>query len=61
VGNAAFNSENPANTFDTRNPKKRIDYIFYTTNSIDYIDGKVLTQFGEASDHFPVEMKFKLK
>jgi endonuclease/exonuclease/phosphatase family metal-dependent hydrolase len=61
VGNAAFNSENPANTFDSKNPQKRIDYIFYTSNSIDYIDGKVLTQFGEASDHFPVEMRFKLK
>jgi len=61
VGNAAFNSENPVNTFDSRNPKKRIDYIFYTSNSIDYIGGKVLTQFGEASDHLPVEMRFKLK
>ncbi len=61
VGNAAFNIDNPANTFDSKKPYKRIDYIFYTKNSIDYISGKVLAQFGEASDHLPVEMSFKLK
>ncbi|MCH3884376.1 endonuclease/exonuclease/phosphatase family protein [Tenacibaculum aquimarinum] len=61
VGNAAFNAENPGNTFDSKNPVERIDYIFYTKNSIEYVDGKVLTEFGEASDHIPVEMQFKLK
>ncbi|APG65177.1 endonuclease/exonuclease/phosphatase [Tenacibaculum todarodis] len=61
VGNAAFNTENPGNTFDSKNPIERIDYIFYTKNSIEYVNGKVLTQFGEASDHIPVEMRFKLK
>ncbi|TVZ56782.1 endonuclease/exonuclease/phosphatase family metal-dependent hydrolase [Lutibacter sp. Hel_I_33_5] len=61
VGNAAFNAKNPINTFDSKKPYKRIDYIFYTENSIEYVDGKVLTQFGEASDHLPVQMRFKLK
>ena len=61
IGNAGFNKENPANTFDSRNPHKRIDYIFYTKKSIEYISGKVLTQFGEASDHLPVEMRFRLR
>ena len=61
VGNAAFNKNNISNTFNTKDPFKRIDYIFYTKNSIEYIDGKVLTQFGEASDHLPVQMSFKLK
>ena len=61
VGNAAFNIENPANTFDSKKPFERIDYIFYTNNSIEYISGKVLTEFGEASDHLPVEMSFRLK
>jgi len=61
IGNAAFDKENPENTFDTKNPFERIDYIFYTKNSIEYIDGKVLTEFGEASDHLPIEMQFKLK
>ena len=61
IGNAAFNIENPVNTFDTHKPSKRIDYIFYTKNSIEYIDGKVLSQFEQASDHLPVEMQFKLR
>jgi len=60
IGNAAF-GDTYAFTFDSANPVKRIDYIFYTKNSIDYIDGKVLTQFGQASDHLPVEMRFRLK
>ena len=61
VGNAAFLTENPENTFDTKDPVERIDYIFYTENTIEYVDGSVLSEFGEASDHFPVEMKFRLK
>ncbi|MBT4412756.1 MAG: endonuclease/exonuclease/phosphatase [Polaribacter sp.] len=61
VGNAAFDMNNLGNTFDTKNPFERIDYIFYTKNSIEYISGKVLNQFEQASDHLPVEMQFKLK
>ena len=61
VGNAAFDKNNIVNTSDSRNPLKRIDYIFYSSNTIEYISGSVLKSFGEASDHLPVEMKFKLK
>ena len=61
VGNAAFNAVNPANTFDTKDPFERIDYIFYTENSIEYVSGKVLNDFEQASDHLPVEMQFRLK
>jgi endonuclease/exonuclease/phosphatase family metal-dependent hydrolase len=61
VGNAAFDMNNLGNTFDTKNPFERLDYIFYTKNSIEYISGKVLNQFEQASDHLPVEMQFKLK
>lgn len=60
IGNAAFGNTYEY-TFDAANPHKRIDYIFYTKNSIEYIDGKVLAQFGEASDHLPVEMRFRLR
>ncbi len=60
IGNAAFGDKYDY-TFDTANPTKRIDYIFYTENSIEYIDGMVLTQFGQASDHLPVGMRFRLK
>ncbi|PQJ79431.1 endonuclease/exonuclease/phosphatase family protein [Polaribacter porphyrae] len=61
VGNAAFNPENLANTFDTKKPFERIDYIFYTKNTIEYVSGKVLNAFGLASDHLPIFMKFKLR
>ena len=61
VGNAAFNIENIENTFDTKKPYERIDYIFYTKNSIEYISGRVLNEFEQASDHLPVMMRFKLK
>ncbi len=61
VGNACYDKENPANTYDSKNPKKRIDYIFYTNKTIEYIDGAVLNQFSVISDHLPLEMKFRLK
>ena len=61
VGNAAFEEANIENTFDTKAPFERIDYIFYTENSIKYISGKVLNKFGQASDHLPVFMEFRLK
>ncbi len=60
IGNAAF-GDSYEYTFDSANLYKRIDYIFYTKNSIEYISGKVLTQLGQASDHLPVEMRFRLK
>ncbi len=61
IGNAAFNAVNTSNTFNSKNPFERIDYIFYTENSIEYISGKVLNDFEQASDHLPVEMQFRLK
>lgn len=61
IGNAAFNANNPENTFNSLAPFKRIDYIFYTKNSIEYISGKVLNEYGQASDHLPVYMEFRLK
>ncbi|WP_275316528.1 endonuclease/exonuclease/phosphatase family protein [Tenacibaculum bernardetii] len=61
IGNAAFNAVNPSNTFNSKNPFERIDYIFYTENSIEYVSGKVLNDFEQASDHLPVEMQFRLK
>ena len=60
IGNAAF--ENTYDfTYSSVNPFKRIDYIFYSKNSIEMIDSKVLKQFGQASDHLPIEMKFRIK
>jgi endonuclease/exonuclease/phosphatase family metal-dependent hydrolase len=48
-------------TFDSENPYKRIDYIFYTKNSIEMVDSQVLKEFGQISDHLPVTMQFRIK
>ncbi|WP_231962784.1 endonuclease/exonuclease/phosphatase family protein [Polaribacter sp. KT25b] len=61
IGNAAFDFQNLEKTFDSKDPYERIDYIFYTKNSIEYVSGKVLNSFGQSSDHLPVFMEFKLK
>jgi len=60
IGNAAFESTYDF-SFSSANPFKRIDYIFYSKNSVELIESRVLKQFGEASDHLPIEMKFRLK
>ncbi|PID68297.1 MAG: endonuclease/exonuclease/phosphatase [Flavobacteriia bacterium] len=61
IGNAAFTPGSYENTYDTADPFKRIDFIFYSTNTIDYVDGRVMNSFAQASDHLPVEMRFRLK
>lgn len=48
-------------TFSSDNPTVRLDYIFYNSNCIEFIGGKVLTEFKQASDHLPLLMKFKFK
>ena len=58
LGNAAFETTSFENTFDSKDPFKRIDYIFYTKNSIQEVSSKVLNEFGEASDHIPVYLEF---
>ena len=61
TGCAAFNRYSSQNTFVSVKPTERLDYIFYNSNLIEYIDGEVLSGFGQASDHLPLLMKFKLK
>lgn len=48
-------------TFPADKPTEKLDYIFYTSDRIEKIDFKVLSEFGTASDHFPMMMKFKFK
>lgn len=48
-------------TFSSGDPVDKIDYIFYNTKFIKKLDAKVLQEFGQASDHFPVWMRFVLK
>lgn len=60
IGIAAYNKPYP-NTYNAVKPTKRIDYIFYNKNFIEEISSRVLTEMGDASDHLPLMMTFKLK
>lgn len=60
IGIAAFNKPY-SNTFNSINPTERIDYIFYNKNFIEEIGSRVLTEMGDASDHLPLMIRFKLK
>jgi endonuclease/exonuclease/phosphatase family metal-dependent hydrolase len=46
-------------TYPSNNPIEQLDYIFYNPDKIEIIEWKVLSEFGEISDHFPVMMKFR--
>ncbi len=61
IGNAVFDKNNYPKTFISGNPTERLDYIFYNKKYIAFIDGGVLNDFKQASDHLPLLMKFKFK
>ncbi len=48
-------------TFPSKKSKERLDYIFYSTQFIEKISARVITETQDASDHLPVMLKFKLK
>ena len=48
-------------TFPSSQPIEKIDYIFFNKSRIKAVEYKVLRDFGQASDHLPVSMKFILK
>ena len=61
LGNAAFNKEDYSLTFNTDMPFRRLDFIFYDKTQIVKLDSRVLEEFGQASDHYPVYMQFRFK
>jgi endonuclease/exonuclease/phosphatase family metal-dependent hydrolase len=48
-------------TFNSENPQIKIDYIFYNSDKIEAINGRVVLEAEEISDHLPVMMRFVLK
>lgn len=48
-------------TYPTDKPIEQLDYIFFTNKDISSVEWKVLREFDEISDHFPVAMTFTLK
>lgn len=59
TGNAVFDPGHIENTFDSREPTERLDYIFYNTEYIREVSARVATEFKEASDHLPVLLTFE--
>ena len=48
-------------TYPSPAPRVRIDYVFYNDAFIEMESAEVLSSFGQASDHLPVMMTFKLR
>jgi len=59
TGNAAFDRIEIKNTYNSREPTERLDYIFYNTDFIKEVSAEVVDEFGEASDHLPVLLTFE--
>lgn len=48
-------------TYSSGAPEVMIDYIFYTKESIEVLDAKVVHEAGEISDHLPVMCRLRLR
>ncbi|MDJ0707119.1 MAG: endonuclease/exonuclease/phosphatase family protein [Leptolyngbyaceae cyanobacterium MO_188.B28] len=48
-------------TFPSDAPQYRLDYIFYSFDTIEPIDWRVVDEAAQASDHLPVMMRFRVK
>ncbi|MEO1591429.1 MAG: endonuclease/exonuclease/phosphatase family protein [Cyanobacteria bacterium J06632_22] len=48
-------------TYPTDQPEHKLDYIFYTPDTIEMLEARVVTEAGQASDHLPVAMTFRLR
>lgn len=48
-------------TYPSDTPEFKLDYIFYTPDRIELLDAQVLTSAGQASDHLPLLMRWRLR
>ena len=62
IGCVAFHPDQPNYyTFSSGTPEERIDYIFYTKKDFKEVNGRVMSEFGEISDHLPVMATLKFR
>ena len=57
----AVGNNNFGITSGAKEDLKKVDFLFYTSTSIEMITSTVLTQFENISGHLPIELRFKLK
>jgi endonuclease/exonuclease/phosphatase family metal-dependent hydrolase len=48
-------------TFNSDQPDKRLDYVFYNPKFIQMLDARVLHEANQVSDHLPVWMRFTFR
>lgn len=48
-------------TFPADNPAYKLDYVFYTSNTLEVLETQVIDAAGEASDHLPLMVRFRFK
>ena len=48
-------------TYPSKLPKDKIDFIFYSPESLEVLEARALNEAGEASDHLPVFARFRFK
>ncbi|MEM6350945.1 MAG: endonuclease/exonuclease/phosphatase family protein [Cyanobacteria bacterium P01_D01_bin.14] len=48
-------------TYPSDTPQYKLDYIFYTPATIEMVTARVVTEAGQASDHLPIAMTFRLR
>jgi endonuclease/exonuclease/phosphatase family metal-dependent hydrolase len=48
-------------TYPSNRPAYKLDYIFYTPETLEMVSTRVITEAGQTSDHLPIAMTFKLK
>jgi len=48
-------------TYPSIKPTARLDYIFYNEDYIELKNSRILTEFGNVSDHLPVLLEFRVK
>lgn len=61
IGCAAFHPGSNYFTFSSATPEERIDYIFFTKKDFIEVNGRVMSEFGEISDHLPVRSTLKFR
>ena len=48
-------------TFPADSPKYKLDYVFYTPDTLEVLQAQVVGEAGEASDHLPLMATFRFK
>ncbi|MEO0988665.1 MAG: endonuclease/exonuclease/phosphatase family protein [Cyanobacteria bacterium J06639_14] len=48
-------------TFPADTPQYKLDYVFYTPDTIELLDVQVLTAAAQASDHLPLVLRLRLR